>query len=108
MTIRSFKHIGKFVKDGRVKHPQLYSQNQLSKLLGYKNGQFISNVERGLCGIPLKGVQKLIEVLNLDSRDLKNAMLRDYEETIDSFLNVTTTVSHKQKNSESVSEHSQL
>ncbi len=108
MTVRSFKHIGKFVKDGRVKHPQLYSQNQLSKLLGYKNGQFISNVERGLCGIPLKGVQKLIEVLNLDSRDLKNAMLRDYEETIDSFLNDSADIVHEQKSSENVSEHSQL
>ncbi|PIP89573.1 MAG: hypothetical protein COW01_11390 [Bdellovibrionales bacterium CG12_big_fil_rev_8_21_14_0_65_38_15] len=108
MTVRSFKHIGQFVKDGRIKHPQLYSQNQLSKLLGYKNGQFISNVERGLCGIPLKGIQKLIEVLNLDSRDLKNAMLRDYEDTIDSFLNATPSSSQDKSISNGISEQSQL
>ena len=108
MTVRSFKHIGKFVKDGRTKHPQLYSQNQLSKLLGYKNGQFISNVERGLCGIPLKGIQKLIEVLGLDSLELKNAMLRDYEDTIDSFLNESTGGALDQRKTEHLSEQSQL
>ncbi len=87
MALRSFKNIGNFVKDGRQKHPQFYSQNQLSKLLGYKNGQFISNVERGLCGIPLKGIKKLLEVLDLNEKDLKEAMIKDYEETIDSYLN---------------------
>lgn len=108
MTVRSFKHIGRFVKNGRMKHPQLYSQNQLSKLLGYKNGQFISNVERGLCGIPLKGIQKLIEVLGLDRTELKNAMLRDYEDTIDSFLNASTEMTLDNSDSNSLSEHSQL
>tara|TARA_R110002049_G_scaffold261543_1_gene437652 strand:+ start:1395 stop:1733 length:339 start_codon:yes stop_codon:yes gene_type:complete len=91
MAVRSFKNIGKFVKDGRQKHPQFYSQNQLSKLLGYKNGQFISNVERGLCGIPLKGIKKLIEVLDLNENDLKQAMIKDYEETLDSHLNSSVT-----------------
>lgn len=108
MTVRSFKHIGRFVKNGRMKHPQLYSQNQLSKLLGYKNGQFISNVERGLCGIPLKGIQKLIEVLGLDRTELKNAMLRDYEDTIDSFLNARAEMTLDNSDSNSLSEHSQL
>lgn len=89
MTMRSFKNIGKFVRQHRLNHPQFYSQNQLSKLLGYKNGQFISNVERGLCGIPLKGISKLIDVLDLNARDLKDAMQRDYEETLDNFLNST-------------------
>lgn len=86
MTMRSFKHIGKFIRERRLSHPQFYSQNQLSKLLGYKNGQFISNVERGLCGIPLKGIAKLIKVLNIDSEELKAAMQKDYEETLDNFL----------------------
>ncbi len=87
MTMRSFKHIGKFIRERRLAHPQFYSQNQLSKLLGYKNGQFISNVERGLCGIPLKGIAKLIEVLDIQPAELKSAMQRDYEETLDNFLN---------------------
>mgnify|MGYP003642788296 CR=1 FL=1 len=87
MSQRSFSHIGKYVRENRLNHPQFYSQNQLSKLLGYKNGQFISNVERGLCGIPLKGIAKLIEVLGLDENELKAAMQRDYEETLNNFLN---------------------
>lgn len=86
MTMRSFKHIGKFIRERRLSHPQFYSQNQLSKLLGYKNGQFISNVERGLCGIPLKGIGKLIEVLAIEPESLKRAMQKDYEETLNNFL----------------------
>ena len=47
----------------RINHPKGYSQSELSHLLGYKNGQFISNVERALCNIPLKMLGKVSEVL---------------------------------------------
>ncbi|MBH48872.1 MAG: hypothetical protein CME71_11955 [Halobacteriovorax sp.] len=104
MTLRSFNHIGKFVRESRLNHPQFYSQNQLSKLLGYKNGQFISNVERGLCGIPLKGISKLIEVLGLSEADLKAAMQRDYEETLNNFLNNPDGVDEEEEEELSVSQ----
>ena len=85
-TQRSFKEIGKFIRFKRLNHAEKYSQSQLSKKLGYKNGQFISNVERGLCGIPLKGIKSLVQILEIDPSELKQVMIRDYEKTLDNFL----------------------
>ena len=50
--MRCFKNIAELIKTKRLQHPKGYSQSELSHLLGYKNGQFISNVERALCNIP--------------------------------------------------------
>lgn len=69
-----------------MNHPKGYSQSELSHLLGYKNGQFISNVERALCNIPLKMLKKVSEVLDITSDDLKAAILRDQEETLNNYL----------------------
>ena len=84
--MRSFSHIAKLVKTKRLSHPKTYSQTELSTLLGYKNGQFISNVERGLCSIPLKNLKRLCEVLDISQDDLKAALLRDFEKTLEAHL----------------------
>ncbi len=84
--MRSFKHIAKLIKDKRIHHPKGYSQAELSEILGYKNGQFISNVERALCNIPLKMLRKISGVLDIDIDDLKQAMLRDHDITLDNYL----------------------
>lgn len=84
--MRSFSHIAKLVKTRRLGHPKTYSQTELSTLLGYKNGQFISNVERGLCSIPLKNLKRLCEVLEISQDDLKSALLKDFEKTLDAHL----------------------
>ena len=67
-------------------HPKGYSQSELSHLLGYKNGQFISNVERGLCNIPLKMLKRVSEVLLIPREELKQAILDDHENTLDNYL----------------------
>ena len=85
--MRTFKNIADLIKAKRKSHPRKLSQTQLSNLLGYKNGQFISNVERGLCSIPLKGMQGAIDTLGLSPEELKQAMLKDYEDTLDYYLN---------------------
>lgn len=69
-----------------MNHPKGYSQSELSHLLGYKNGQFISNVERALCNIPLKMLKKVSEVLDIPAEDLKAAILKDQEETLNNYL----------------------
>lgn len=84
---RSFSHIGKLIKEKRLAHPEKYSQSELSNVLGYKNGQFISNVERALCSIPMKMLKKVSLILNIPSAELKEAILRDEADTIDNFLN---------------------
>jgi len=87
--MRHFKHLAELVKKKRIAHPQKYSQAELSDLLGYKNGQFISNVERSLCHLPFKILPKVCEVLTISGDEVKDAMLQDYAETIDFYLSQT-------------------
>ena len=83
--MKHFKHIGNLIKEKRV-HSGQYSQSQLSEILGYKNGQFISNIERGKCGIPLKQLKRFISVLSIGRQEIKDALIKDYEQTIDEIL----------------------
>ena len=84
--MRCFKNIAQLIRTKRMNHPKGYSQSELSHLLGYKNGQFISNVERALCNIPLKMLKKVSEVLDIVPEELKAAILRDQEETLNNYL----------------------
>ncbi len=84
--MRCFKNIAELIKSKRLQHPKAYSQSELSHLLGYKNGQFISNVERALCNIPLKMLGKVSEVLDITPETLKEAILKDHEETLNNYL----------------------
>lgn len=54
------------------------SQVALSHALGYKNGQLVSNIERGLCSLPLKNIRKAAKVLCMDPEKIKDAMVADY------------------------------
>ena len=58
------------------------SQIEISSALGYKNPQFISNVERGLCSIPLKKIKQVSKVMGIKVRLLADAMIYDAEATI--------------------------
>lgn len=84
--MRTFKHIATLVKSKRINHPKNYSQSELSEMLGYKNGQFISNVERGLCSIPLKMMGKVSEILGISPEELKKSVLKDHEETLSNYF----------------------
>ena len=86
--MRSFQSIAKVIHQRRTAHPKRYSQSELSHLMGYKNGQFISNVERGLCNIPLKMMKRVAEILDIPHTDLKLAMLEDFERTLNHYLNL--------------------
>ena len=78
-----FTHISRVVKTAREQHPKKYSQAELSHLMGYMNGQFISNVERALCSVPIKKVADLCLHLNLNSDTIKEAMMMDFSESFD-------------------------
>ncbi|MAZ48472.1 MAG: hypothetical protein CME65_07910 [Halobacteriovoraceae bacterium] len=108
--MRCFKHIAALIRNKRLQHPKGYSQSELSHLLGYKNGQFISNVERALCNIPLKMLGKVSEVLDIDPSELKAAILRDHEETLNNYLKTSENAEVKElparSNESSVNESS--
>jgi hypothetical protein len=86
LSMRSFEHIAKLIKNKRINHPKGYSQSELSNLLGYKNGQFISNVERALCNVPLKMLGRVSDVLDINPEDLKQAMINDLNKTLENYL----------------------
>ena len=58
------------------------SQSQLSEIMGYRNGQFISNVERGLCSVPLYKLKVLCEALNIPEEAIQEAMVADFRDDI--------------------------
>lgn len=98
--MRHFKNLAILVKQKRMAHPQKYSQAELSDLLGYKNGQFISNVERSLCHLPFKILPKVCDVLSISGTEIKDAMLKDYAETIEYYLSQSSKSQSVKMNNE--------
>jgi hypothetical protein len=72
------RYVGKLIKSHREAHFKNYSQADLSFLLGYKNGQFISNIERAKCSLPVKEMVLVSELLNIDLEVFKNAYIKDF------------------------------
>lgn len=95
--MRSFQHIATLIRVKRMSHPSVLSQTDLSTLLGYKNGQFISNVERGLCNVPLKMMSRIAEILNISETEIKTAILKDHAQTLDNFFNTQNSTVNKTK-----------
>jgi len=83
---RVFTNIAELVKEKRVSHPKEYSQSELSGLLGYKNGQFMSNVERSLFNVPLKQLKAIGKVLDISKDEIKTAIMKDQEATLNNYL----------------------
>jgi len=57
-----------------------FSQERMSRALGYKNGQFTSNCERGLSCYPPKKWNQIIELGKVEREELITAYLSDKEE----------------------------
>ena len=64
------------------------TQTEAAKRLGYKNGQFISNIERGLCGPPDDILNKICELYNIDSDMLVTECLKAEKTHLYSLLNI--------------------
>lgn len=79
-----FPNMAKLLKQFRIKNG--ISQNKLASVLGYKNGQFISNVERGKAGLPLPKQAILHTKYGVPLSDLFEASQDDF------ILNYETTI----------------
>ena len=95
--MRCFDHIAKLIRTIIIQNSKGYSQSELSHLLGYKNGQFISNVERALCNIPLKMLSRVSEILDVSAEELKSAILKDHEVTLENYLKMGGQVKEMDK-----------
>lgn len=89
---KKFHHFGELIKNkrkllnarGKPKRAgqnftrvTCFSQQSFAEKLGYINGQFISNVERGVCGLPAKLIPKICEILKLRPEAVFEALLKD-------------------------------
>ena len=63
-----------------------FSQEGVAKKIGMKQGQFISNIERNLCALPIKYMRKIGKVLEINPDNLASAMKEDFNEYIDEQL----------------------
>ena len=80
----NFKNIAKLIREKRLK--KKLTQGQLGAMLGYPSAQFVSNIERGLCGYPAKKVGKLVKLLDVLPEEIKAAMIKDYSGKLDGVM----------------------
>jgi len=74
--LRKFENIARLM---RIKRHQLgLSQNDIAKMIGFSSsGQFVSNVERGLCSIPFRKIKTTAHILEIEPSELIEAILND-------------------------------
>lgn len=79
---RKFNHVSTLIREYRLKTS--WSQTDLGAMLGMKTGQgqMISNIERGKCGLPPKHVYKVCKELKIRPEFLADAMANEYKEFI--------------------------
>lgn len=70
----ALKEFGTMLK--RAREEAGMSQFALGVELGLGNGQFISNIERGLRALPAKHIHHIAGALNLSENDLTDHLIR--------------------------------
>jgi len=81
---RDFTSVAALIKKYRAQ--KNISQTELSRKLDYKNGQFVSNVERAKCSMPLKMANRTCSVLDIPQDEMVAAYLEDYAGTVLNFM----------------------
>lgn len=83
---KTFKNIAEVI---RVKRTAAgISQQDLSGLIGYKNGQFVSNVERGLCSIPQEKIYLIAGLIKAEPQELMTAIAKDFTDHMERTVGV--------------------
>jgi transcriptional regulator with XRE-family HTH domain len=82
--IRTFTRMAKLIKSSRV--AKGLSQSQLSEAVGYANGQFVSNVERGLCSVPAEKAQAVCSALSIQPNDFLDAITGDFRDSMSPYV----------------------
>jgi transcriptional regulator with XRE-family HTH domain len=74
-------HLGKAIRERR--NELKLSQFQVCLRLGIKNGQYLYNIEKGKCTFPTHRVLELSSVLMMPLDKIKNLMVLDYLNAVD-------------------------
>lgn len=75
-----FNHVAKLIREAREKTS--FSRELVGKILGYKQGQMIANIELGKCSVPIKVAPHLLKLLSIRKQDFFEALIKDYREQI--------------------------
>lgn len=75
------RHEAQFIKSARESVG--LSQRELAEKLGYSTGQFISNMERGLCSLPLNKMKKLCKLTKSHLCDLADVKQYDFKNSLE-------------------------
>lgn len=62
-------------------------QMELGEKLGYSNGQFISNVERGLCILPFRQLKEVCRLLDIKPETMVKALVQEYKSEVKAEFN---------------------
>jgi hypothetical protein len=84
--MKTFYNIASLVKNKRKEHHKNYSKTEVALLLGLKTDYLISDIEDASCGVPLKALSKLSDILDIPQDDLTNAILKDHKESLDRYF----------------------
>lgn len=72
-----YRELGEYLKDRRKEVG--VTQSEIAEGLGYTSPQFISNVERGLCLLPLGKTKKALRIIGADKEEYTEIYLRCME-----------------------------
>jgi SOS-response transcriptional repressor LexA len=74
---KSRKKVGKFIQKRRKELG--LNQDQVAKVLNYKDKQAISNIERGVAPLPFNRIKKLAKLLGIERKTLAKLVCLDKE-----------------------------
>ena len=72
--------IGTLLRTGRT--AKQITQKEMANVCGYKNPQYISNIERGLCSMNIKALKKCLKKLDINTDAAHGALLLDYSDKL--------------------------
>ena len=78
------KGFGKYLREKRREAG--LSQQRVAQALGYSSPQFISNLERGTCPIPLNRVRQFIDLYKIDQNEFVGRFLQEQETVLRHFM----------------------
>lgn len=76
-----YRELGDYVRSVRIEAG--ISQRELGEKLGYSSGQYISNIERGMCPFPIAKVGEFCRLTGIKPGKLIDSMVNAYREEIE-------------------------
>ena len=76
--------LGQYLRECRIAAGK--TQNDISEALNFSTAQFISNFERGLCGLPYEHWEMVIKLCKADKEKVRKICMDHYSDLYDQVL----------------------